>query len=87
MTAVRSGPASAVGALLFAAIGTVIVTVSLPASPPGSVTVRVKVREASLSRPEGAVKVGFAVFAAVRVTSGEPPVWDQAYVSVCFSRS
>ena len=45
VAAVRSGPASAVGAVLFAAVGTVIVTVSVSVSPPGSVTVRVKVRD------------------------------------------
>ena len=83
---VRSGPASAVGAVLFAAVGTVTVTVSVAVSPPGSVTFSVKTSVASLARFEGATKVGFAVLAPVRVTAGKA-VRVQAYVSARFSGS
>ena len=68
-----SGPALAVGAALSA---TVTVTVSLAVSPPGSVTVRLKVRVA-LPVTVGAAKVGLAVLALLSVTV-VPAVWLQA---------
>ena len=83
----RSAPAFAVGVRLLVAVATVTVTVSVAVRPPGSVTVRVKVRSASLERLAGAVKLGLAVSAPVRATLGEPPLWVQAKVRVCFSGS
>ena len=74
---VRSGPAFAVGAWLFVAATTVIVTVSVEVAPPGSVTASVKLREASFDRLDGAVKVGFAAVELLSVTAGVP-VWVQA---------
>ena len=56
---------------------TVTVTVSVSDLSP-SLTVRVKVSDAFAASWDGAVKVGLAVVAPVRVTSGVPAVWDQA---------
>ena len=75
---VRSVPASAVGPWLLVAATTVTIVVSVAVSPPGSVTVRLNVRAASLDRLDGEVKVGFAAVALLRVTVGVPAVWDQA---------
>ena len=77
---VWSGPALAVGAS-FAPAVTVMVTVSVCDLSP-SLTVRVKVSDAFAASWDGAVKVGLAAVAPVRVTSGVPPVWDQEYVRV-----
>ena len=77
---VWSGPAFAAGAS-FAPAVTVTVTVSVSDLSP-SLTVRVKVSDAFAASWDGAVKVGFAVVAPVRITSGVPSVWDQEYVRV-----
>ena len=80
---VWSAPASAVGGSLFC---TVTDTVSaVEASPPGSVTVRLKV-SVSLADTAGAVKVGEAALALFSVTV-VPTVWVQAWVRVRFSGS
>ena len=83
----RSAPAFAVGAWLFAAVTTVTVTVSVALRPPGSVTARVKVSAVFWVSPVGAGKLGVAVVAPVKVTDGLPPVWDQAKVSTWLSGS
>ena len=74
---VRSAPASAVGAVLFAAAVTVTVTVSVLVRPPGSVAVSRKVRVASSARSFGAVKVGRTAVALESATVA-PAVWVQA---------
>ena len=51
---------------------TTIVSVSL--APP-AVTVSVNVSVTPLTRPDGAEKLGVAVFAPVRTTAGPSPVW------------
>ena len=72
MYARRRGPAFAVGGSLSARTVTSIVSVTL-SSP--TVTVSVIVRTSSANR-FGAVKVGVAVFALVRLTVELPPaVW------------
>ena len=70
----RSAPASAVGAVLFLTVTSTVSAVE--ASPPESVTTRLKVSVVSADT-DGAVKLGFAQVGFWSVTAGVP-VWVQA---------